>query len=195
LMKQSMKSFYVLGGTGTSTELADVTYKYKDFGTCGTRAWERVGAIRIRFGKKAELLDFVATTDGFFIRQRVVDALTEARLSGWRSGRVYVQAASRLQGEDLDYSELVVVGHTRNYAERTGLLPIEDCPECGLRRYERPRTAIALPAECWDGTDIFEIEELPGLYIVTQAFKDVVDDHGFNGVELTNIDDWLDYPP
>ncbi len=194
-----MLDFYVLEHTGEFAEVVQVSYKHRKCGRCGARPQARVGPIHIRFKKKKQVLDFVPTTDGDCIHQRVADALTESLLSGWRPGMIGLEAAGRLPGagqdQEMRYCEFVVIGHTRNYAERTGLQIEYECTECGYQRYARPRTAIDMPEQCWDGSDVFLIEELPGFCIVTDAFKEVVERHKFSGVTFTDITRWLDYPP
>jgi len=190
-----MRDFYVLELIGEYAEIQTITYKHRNCATCGVRPQARVGPMGIRLKRKDELLDFVRTTDGDCIRQRVVDALTSAHLSGWRPGMIHVEATGRLAGVSTDYSELVVIGHTKDYAHHAGLVPEFECPECGFRRYAKARTAIVMPIECWDGSDVFAIEELPGLRITTQAFRATVEALSFSGVRFTHIDDWVDYPP
>jgi len=148
--------------------------------------------VGIRFTKKSELTDFIENA-GIFVRHRVVERFTEARISGWRAGDVRVEAVPSLRDQDLNYRELVIIGHTRGYAERVGLDKEDVCQECNRRPvYSRPQEGLVIPEECWDGSDIFVIDELPGLEIVTEAVRQLIEEQKYTGVICTPISEWRD---
>lgn len=64
--------------------------------------------------------------------------------------------------------------------------------ECGRMTYERPAHGLVLPPETWDQSDIFVIDELPGVYVVTESFRETVLSHGLTGVEFVPITEWFD---
>jgi hypothetical protein len=49
-----------------------------------------------------------------------------------------------------------------------------------------------MPIDCWDGSDIFVIDELPGLTIVTESVRQVIEQYRHTGVECTPLADWRD---
>ena len=99
---------------------------------------------------------------------------------------------ARLGEQDTKYDEMVVIGHTRGYSERVALEIDSECRECGRRAYVYPRQGLLVPRECWDGSDIFLIDELPGLYVVTEAFREVIEKHQYTGTKFVPIDEWRD---
>lgn len=187
-----MRTFYVLQHTAIGPEVIDVTYKHVECRNCGVRPVARIGGTSVRFARKAELTDLSRTAEGIIARQAVVDHLAEERISGWRQGVVHVEAASRLRGHDLAYCELVIIGHTRGYAERTGLEIEDECKECGRRTFTYPREALVVPEKCWDGSDIFGIDELPGIWVVTEAFRLAIEKYQYTGVDFVLTAEWRD---
>ena len=187
-----MTSFYVLAHTTLGPEVTGVTVKHIECSQCGLRPVARVGGTTVRFTRKSDLTDWSRTAEGLIVRPSVIDHLTEARLSGWRQGIVHVNAVSRLREQNLDYDELIVVGHTRGYASLVELEIRDECSECGRKAYRRPENGLVLPQECWDGSDILTIDELPGITIVTEAFRQVVASHRHTGIELVPIEEWRD---
>jgi hypothetical protein len=146
----------------------------------------------VHFARKAELTDVSRTAEGIIARQAVVDHLAEECISGWRQGVVQVEAISRLRGHDLTYCELVIIGHTRGYAERAGLEIEDECKECGRRTFTYPQETFVVPEECWDGSDIFAIDELPGTWVVTEAFRLAIEKYQHTGVDFVLATEWRD---
>ena len=169
-----------------------LTVKHVECGVCGIRGVARVGSTRVQFTRKANLVDVTRTANGIIVRQSVIDHFTDACISGWRAGALEVEAVPGLRGQDLDYHELVIIGHTRGYAEHVPLKVDSECQECGRRAYRYPQHGIPMPLECWDGSDIFLIDELPGLPIVTEAVRRVLEEYQHTGVECTPLAEWRD---
>jgi hypothetical protein len=186
-----MKTFFALEFTHPAPEVIEVEYKHAKCGVCGIYPVDRVGGTGVRFARKSELADFSRTAQGILARQSVVDHLIQAHISGWRPGCVQVKSASKLHGQDTHYYELVIVGHTVGYSERVQLEIEKKCEECGRRRFAYPQTGLVLPEECWDGSDIFVIEEL-GVRVVTEAFRQVIEKHQHSGLEFVPLDEWRD---
>lgn len=188
-----MRNFSVLEFTHPSPEVVDVRYKHVKCSVCGIRPVARVGGTGVRFAEKSELADFSRTAQGILVRQSVVDHLREARTSGWRPGCVRVERASSLGKHDTTYYELVIIGHTRGYANQVALEIEAECEECGRRVFFYPKEGLVVPELCWDGSDIFVIDDLPGIYVVTEGFRQVVEKHQHTGVEFIPIDEWRDW--
>ena len=121
--------------------------------------------------------------------QTVVDHLREARITGWRGGALRVNAVKHLAGQDFSYSELVVIGRTRGYPEKVGLVIDKECKVCGRRIYFPPLDGLVMPQECWDGMDIFMVEGV-GVQVATEAFRQVIEQHQHTGVTFVPIADW-----
>jgi hypothetical protein len=186
-----MEALYVIEFPHLGPEVVKVRYKHVRCSVHGTVPVARVGAIGVRFAKKAELVDFSLTAAGILVRQSVVDHLSEERISGWRPGCLHVDTAPRLRDQDTNYCELIIVGHTRGYANSVGLQISDQCDECGRRRFMAPREGLIIPVESWDGSDIFVIDEL-GIQIVTESFRRVVEEHQHSGLRFVPIAEWRD---
>lgn len=164
-------------------------WKHLSCGVCGGQPIGRVGSISVRFTRKSDLLDWVRTAEGILVRRQVADQLTDARLFGWRAGIVGIETGGTLREQDLAYHEFVITGHARRYAEAVRLRVQSECLECGCRKYVYPDEPLVVPTRCWDGSDVFTIEEL-GVKVVTEAFRDAVLEHGQTGIEFTRLSEW-----
>ena len=103
---------------------------------------------------------------------------------------VQVEAVKHLRTQDLAFYEFIITGHTRGYAEAVGLTVERECAECGLRRYAYPKdNPLVLPERCWDGSDVFMIEDI-GVPAVTEAFRECVQQDGHTGIEFTPLGEW-----
>ena len=185
-----MGSFFVFEYALPGPKVIDVRYKHIQCSVCGLRPVARVGGTGVLFSKKSELVDFTRTAGGILARRPVLDQLREARISGWRPGHVKVERAAGLAEQDIEYDEMVVIGHTRGYSERVALEMDAECKECGRQAYIRPKQGFLIPEECWDGSDIFLVDELPGIYVVTETFQEVIEMHQCTGVGFVAIDEW-----
>jgi hypothetical protein len=174
---------------GSGPIVTEGPWKQIQCSTCGLRPRGRVGSIAVRFGRKGELLHWVATAGGTLVRQVVTEDLTAARLAGWRAGVVRVDAVARLREQDLAYHEFLIIGHTREYAQAVGLVLEQECVECGYRKYVYPEVPLVMPESCWDRSDVFTIDEL-GVRVVTEAFREAVEKHGHTGIEFTPLSEW-----
>ena len=56
----------------------------------------------------------------------------------------------------------------------------------------RPKAGLSIPEERWDRSDIFVVDELPGIRIVTEAFRQVIRKYRHTGVAFVPIDEWRD---
>lgn len=186
-----MEEFFVLEFTQPAPEVIAVEYKHVRCHRCGVYPVARVGGTGVRFTRKDQCADFSRTAQGILARQSVLDHLTQSYLSGWRPGCVRVESTVGLQGLDLQYYELVVIGHTMGYSERVYLEIEDQCEECGRRKFAYPREGLLLPEECWDGSDVFVIEEL-GVRVVTGAFQQLVEQYKHTGLEFVPLNEWRD---
>jgi hypothetical protein len=89
---------------------------------------------------------------------------------------------------------MVIIGHTREFAKHAELAIEKECKACGFRRFARPRGALEIPKVCLDGSDVFVIEELPGIIVANEAFRQVVDAHQHTGVRFVPTAEWRSDP-
>ncbi len=168
------------------------TIKHVRCSQCGLRPVARVGSLRVRYSRKRELVDWARVPGATIVHQRVIDDLTAHKISGWRAGILGIESTPRLANDDLNYSELVIIGHTRGYTARIGLGIARECDECGRRIYRYPQVGLEMPLECWDGSDIFQIDELPGFQVVTEPVKELIETSAYTGVLCVPIAEWRD---
>jgi hypothetical protein len=191
--RKEMESFFVLEYALPGPWVIDVRYKHVQCSVCGLRPVARVGGTSVRFREEPELVDFTRTAGGILVRRSVLKILREARISGWRPGLITVETAEELSEHDTEYDEMVVIGHTRGYSEQVRLEIEAQCSECGRLVYVRPKRGLSMQRQCWDGSDIFQIDELPGIYVVTDAFREVIETHQCTGVEFVALDEWRNW--
>jgi hypothetical protein len=126
------------------------------------------------------LSDFLHPFPGQLIVQApVVDALREAKLTGYRPIRVDVRWRHRLHlsaAELPTLYELVVVGK----AWRIGMdeQRITACSVCGRMRFPDPKY-LAVDESRWDGSDFFHVDNNPNIILVTKRVCVLLDEHQF----------------
>jgi hypothetical protein len=186
-----MQQFYVPDylTPGSGPIVTETAWKQVVCSECGSRPAGRIDGMTVRFTRKGELLDWVRTAAGILFRSKVAENLSQAHLSGWRAGVLSVKAVPRLQDQDLNYHECVLIGHTRSYATEAGLSLKQHCTECGHREYVYPEEPLTMPESCWDRSDVFRIDEL-GIEVVTEEFRDAVQSFGHTGIEFTPLGEW-----
>ncbi len=191
-MVRNIPPFFVLERTAEAPEVIDARFKYVTCDKCGERPVARVGDTSVRFTHKDQLMDIARTAGGLLVRQSVIEHLTTHLITGWRAGAVRAEAVPRLCSPNLTYSELIAIGHTRGYAEGAKLEVDSTCPTCGRQAYLIPQEGLQVPADCWDGSDVFVIDELPGLFLVTDAVREILERYRHTGAICTPIADWRD---
>jgi hypothetical protein len=149
-----------------------------------------VGHTGVRFQQKSQVTDFCWTADGLLARGKVLELLITERITGWRQGYVQVEATPKLVDYDLNYHELIVIGHTKKYGETVGLEIRDQCNICGYIAYRFPHHGLEIPKECWDGSDVFLIDELPGLYLFTDSVYKLFETHKFTSATMIPIAEW-----
>ena len=165
-------------------------YKYVECQECGGYTVGRIGGAGVTFSEASQLTDIARATDLLIARPSVFAALYDSQITGWREGVLEVVTSPELADLNIRYHELVVIGHTRNYAHEVSLPIEEECASCGRKSYRRPSRGIDIPIECWDGSDIFLIDELPGIYVITESFRRVIEDNMFTSVTITSVEEW-----
>jgi len=187
----SIQDFSILRLTTVGPEVTNVVYKHIRCDVCGIRPIARVGETSVKFTRKSDMMDFSRTQGGLLVRQSIVGCLTEAKVSGWRSGDVQVEKIERLREVDSSYRELIVIGQAKNYTKYVDLEIFSSCSICGRTSYVRPDPGqLIIPAECWDGSDIFRIPELPGIYVASNLFRSTIEVHKGTGIKFLAPEDW-----
>jgi hypothetical protein len=165
-------------------------YKYVECPECGGYTVGRIGGAGVTFNEVSQLTDIARAIDLLMATPSVFAALYNSQITGWREGVLEVARAPELADVNIRYHELVVIGHTHNYTQWVSLPIEEECASCGRKSYRRPLRGIDIPIECWDGSDIFLIDELPGIYVITESFRRVIEENMFTSVTITPVEEW-----
>ena len=71
-------------------------------------------------------------------------------------------------------SEIKIIGKGGFADKHTGILLLEQCNECGYKKYTPFRNGIFIDEKQWDGSDMFRVEPF-GYAVVSERFKMVVE--------------------
>ena len=184
-----MMNFYVFRTTSEPVEVTKVSYKHRECMNCGLRPLGRVGSISIEFSSRHQYSD-VSWSEGIYLTDNLFEVLYESKIIGWRKGELDVTVSSQIKNPTNKYSELIIIGRTQDYARKMGLALIDYCDQCGYRKYEYPKHGLEIPLECWDNSDIFYIDEFPGIPIISEDFKKVISKNNPTGVKLIDVSEW-----
>ncbi len=141
-------------------------------------AGSRVGGLRVVL-PSAKIADFTWTWYSEpIVTDRVAALFAEARLTGYRTKRVFVEKVkrpSRKPGPPLPtLHELDVVGRGGDAHPLSGIRLLYECPGCGLRRYSSFREGIVVDQSGWDGSDFFTVNGYPKFILISEQAKKVI---------------------
>ncbi len=162
--------FFILEIPLKPIEISKIVYKHRDCLGCGTRPLGRVGSVAIKLTSRQQYSKII-WGGGLFALENVFTELEKAKILGWRKGFLEVSASKKMDSLTTNFSELIVIGKTKNFAQANDLKVEIDCKICGFRKYAPPVHGFDIPEECWDGSDIFYVDELPGIPIVSEDTK------------------------
>ncbi len=111
------------------------------------------------------------------VRVSVVDALTQAGLTGFRPLRLQVRWSAKKREQSADppiLYELVITGAA--WRMESNLERITVCKHCG--RTEFPRWT-PIDESRWDGSDLFNIDQNPNMVFVTERACELFAEHHF----------------
>ena len=185
--------FYVFEPMVFLGEAVKVEFRHRDCPLCGTRALGREGGITIRVHNAHHLVPIVWTCDRLAFTEYAIRVLRKAGLTGWDSLVEKVRILHRgIRRKVPTYHEVIITANEVSISHNKGVRVRERCPECGRTTFTPPSQGIYVNVSEWDGSDIFGIHELPGTYLVTESFADVIRRRRFRGIELTPAEEWRD---
>lgn len=86
--------------------------------------------------------------------------------------------------------EFIVTGQGGNLDIRSSVQLKEHCKYCGLKRYEHAKKGLFIDKAQWDGSDIFSVVEYPGMIIITEKVKVIMETNGLKGFSLIALEDF-----
>jgi hypothetical protein len=78
----------------------------------------------------------------------------------------------------------------RSDIERTAAPECDDCLSNGIASIR----GFTVDSSTWSGADIFVPRGLPGVVVVSEAFRRVAEEHGFSNIELARTDRFMWVP-
>jgi hypothetical protein len=142
---------------------------------------------------RAELLamplnDFLHPFPGQIIMTRkVLDALQDAQLTGFRAERVHVTLKTKRHQVNHalpELYELVVTGRAWRVGMDLDALRHPECPG----RFLFPKPAyLVVDRQRWDGADFFNVDLNPNIVLVTQRVRRIIEEHRFTNVRCIPI--------
>lgn len=133
-----------------------------------------------------------ASSSEFLVSEAALSAIRDEGLTGLNNVEE-VEIASTLRGELAEpgryfYSEITQQGadldSARSDVERTAEPGCDDCLSDGIASIR----GFAIDSATWSGTDIFAPRGLPGVVVVSEAFRCIAEEHGFSNIELVETD-------
>jgi len=185
--------FYVIDRTVSFGEVTKVSYRRKHCSLCGWYAENREPGIVIRIRRASELVPVVWTANRLAFSEWAIRVFRKAGLTGWEVVPEKVKLRhKKLSRKVPTYYEIDVTGKGGSISHNKGVRLEFCCPECGRARYSRPTEGISVDPKQWDGSDIFRVKEMPGHYLVSEAFAEVIRRRRVRGVELVPEGEWRD---
>lgn len=119
-----------------------------------------------------------------------VDILLAEGISGFSAKEKVM--VSDVTGEILfnapDYFLLSVGGRIELDLAAMGLKKKKLCPQCGQFEWNRQRLyPLVLDMAAWDGSDLCRVESIPGYFVCSDRFADIVKKHGLTGFSLNKL--------
>ncbi|MGH9177846.1 MAG: hypothetical protein ACRD0N_04755 [Acidimicrobiales bacterium] len=133
-----------------------------------------------------------ASSSEFLVSEVALSAMRDEGLTGLNDLQE-VQISSTLRAEPAQprryfYGETTQQGANldpaRSDVARTAAPECEDCLSDGIASIR----GFAIDSSTWAGADIFVPRGLPGVVVVSEAFRRVADEHGFSNIELVRTD-------
>ena len=118
---------------------------------------------------------------------RVKGKLQQSGGRGFKFAKVrlsFAKTATRYAGTASALWELVVVG--RAWRKGSTLAGITACSTCGRKRFPRPKS-LKVDEARWDGSDVFNVDLNSNIVIVTEHFKDALENAGGNNIAFRKI--------
>jgi hypothetical protein len=137
--------------------------------------------------------DFVfASSSEFLVSEAAISAIRNEGLMGL-SDVAEVQVSSTLMAEAGEvgryfYGDITQQGadldSARSDVERTAAPECDDCLSDGIASIR----GFAIDSSTWSGADIFVPRGLPGVVVVSEAFRRVAEEHSFSNIDLVLTD-------
>lgn len=132
--------------------------------------------------------------------RKAFDEASLIGLSNFRSAEVVVRAHKANIAAPMPEYQLAQIARSRAAIDELASDLVRDgddcCPNCRLGGGVRRLRRIVLEAGTWSGEDIFSARGLPGIYLVTERFREFCLRNNLHGCNFSNCSQFLiDYCP
>lgn len=133
-----------------------------------------------------------ASSSEFLVSEAAMSTIRDEELTGFNDVEE-VEISSTLRAEAAPpgryfYVEVIQQGADldaeRSEVERTAAPECDSCLSDGIASIR----GFAIDSSTWSGADIFVPRGLPGVVVVSEAFRRVAEEHGFSNIELVRTD-------
>lgn len=155
---------------------------------CGRSTGKLTAQPSILLKGQGTIPDFLVLGTWWFVTDRVKQIL-EQETRGVKFEETHV--TQETEG-DLPKLYHVLVPATGHLASKNHVKLVEKCDACGLERYTTWLGGMSVDEKSWDGSDAFRLKEHWGRVIVTEKFKQLVENHQFSGVQFVKTEEIKD---
>jgi hypothetical protein len=122
------------------------------------------------------------------VTQKVVDLFRSEGFTGYDLQPVTARLQSKAGGLSSQLRELVVTGWAGIARRESGVVLVEECSGCGLKRYSCFNSPeFLIDSSNWDGTDFFMVWPLPKFIFVTDRVAAAVGKANLRGARLVPL--------
>lgn len=160
-------------------------------GTTGVKPARVDVAIKVVDVGPLQDLEQVFTT--LLVSQRVRMAIREGGLTGGDCRPVlYFKPASKQDGitevvrqcqEDFRYEAFWAAGSGGSIADSSNVHLVKKCDACGWEEWSLPEEGVFIDEAQWDGSDFFQVKELPGPVFMTERAVGVLAGAGLSNFQ------------
>lgn len=163
---------------------------------CGAIETIRLEPIKVYFkGKKQG--DYYDVPGGSILGKKMQELLINERITGFKLENINVDGWYDSSGKILpreydDLKELKIIGRCGYLRHKSGDI-LEKCDECGYFNYDRAEDEVdglSVDLNEWDGSDMFQFKNWPGVIIVTETVKEIVEKNKLKNIKFTNISEF-----
>ena len=116
--------------------------------------------------------------------------LEEEGLTGFEVRRVHVRDFQGIQRDNTPLLwQLGTTGNAGRADSQSGIDVVIWCPVCELLAYSSYRNGIWVNEQAWNGSDFTKVTEYPGIILVTERVRNVIERHRFTNCLLIESTD------
>jgi hypothetical protein len=167
--------------------------------SCGSSHWNLahpLGTFSVRLGDGRTIGDFIGCEFPWIdlVQHRAVDVLLDNGVTGFETTRVLVAKFDKGPLDEVPpICRLVVHGQGGPLIPES-IVTGRSCPECGPLEHIYFKSGLVFDEHHWDGSDVFRVNELPGVTLVTQKVADLIEKYKLTNARLVDTRNYPTYP-